>query len=181
MPRQTDSPVMDVAVHEAGHALVAISHGIPIEFVELRVEECVVGGEKCWRPWGRVRVIEGHGRPTADHARRQLEVSTAGYAAQSLVRGTNTFSLEEFQTPDRRDFEDALVALAHFEPPVTQPSECSFEMREAWGRAGSRLVQRWEALKGIANSLARAGKTIEAGVTRLDRKELEMLVLRSYA
>jgi hypothetical protein len=175
-----ENPVERTAIHESGHAIVAVHCGVPYSAVEMKIE--AINGS--WHCGGRLRGAEMP--ELADNARHwvQLTVIMAGYAAESLYEPGRAFSVQDFSTPDDRDHQAALAILQSLRPPVTDAAHCEPALERAWNDARAVVSASWSQLLVIANALVRLsvrnGEVVE-GLVALTPTQVSKLLGSSDA
>lgn len=169
------SSVETTAVHESGHAIVAIHFGIRFEGVELRVQ-VIDGFVHCG---GRLKGSELPEDADNRRLQKELTVVMAGYAAQSLLAPTNGFSIAEFKFPDDRDFGAAIDVLSWMQPPVRDARAAEAAMSKAWLDARQLVAANWQRMGTIGDELVRRshsnGKAIDCQIL-LSAKEIAQLL-----
>lgn len=146
-----ENPVQLTAIHESGHAIAAVHLGIRFEAVELRVDLI----EGYWHCGGRLRGAETSETTDQQRLWSELVVIMAGYAAVSLLKPSQGFSLEEFTFPDNRDFAAAKEVLGWMQPSSSDRRAGDAAMAEAWLEARDIVASNWQRMAAIADELVR--------------------------
>lgn len=147
----TENPVQVTVIHESGHAIAAVYLGIRFQAVELRVD--LIDG--FWHCGGRLRAAESS-EPTDKHGLwSELVVIMAGYAAVSLLKPSQGFSVEEFTFPDKRDYEGALEVLGWLLPANSDQLAREAAMAQAWLQARDIVASNWQRMAAIADEIVR--------------------------
>lgn len=170
-----ENPVQLTAIHESGHAIAAVHLGVRFQAVELRVD-LIDGYVHCG---GRLRGAETS--ETTDNQRlwSELVVIMAGYAAVSLLKPSQGFSLKEFTFPDDRDFAAALEVLGWIQPPSSDRQASEAAMAQAWLQAREVVASNWQRMAAIADELVRRchpGGELVASHIELAPEEVARLV-----
>lgn len=150
MKAPDEHPMHVTALHEAGHAVVALHLGISVGSVHLwNIDE----GES-WRFGGKVEIADPTSQLTIGERMDRLAVLAAGEAADRLFRrGHGEFDLGVFTHFDGRDWQYAEDLLAEMRPCPTTERRVRIFSRE-WRRARSILSSNWNACWAIARALS---------------------------
>lgn len=166
-----------VALHEAGHAVVAEVVGYPMQAIELWEEDSDLGDGQVNRltVGKNIPVDQNDDDISADLFRDALAIIAAGDAATAALQNNiRYFSLRRFRGADLRDYTQVMQACAQQKPPVPLERGLVLLQRE-WTRARDILTANRRSVDALVCLLDRERASIsgdDLAKLVLEREEL---------